>query len=111
MASSKNINKVGSVCYDGIEYNDIVRFKSREPDDIVKEFLHKLTEQFTLEAARRMYITEQATMILNRELILPVLTQALARVSHTFLVKPDFGGNHIQIPRMAYCGLEPDVDY
>jgi len=112
MASSKKkTNKIGSVCYNDIVFDNNVRFKTGASDGIVKEFLYELTEKFTLEAARRMYITEQASSLLYKEQMTAVLTQALASVTNTFLVKPKFEGNHIPIPRLAYSGLDDEVDF
>jgi len=112
MASSiKKNNKIGSIYCDGIEYDNNVRFKSGAPDDIIREFLHKLTVQFSVEAARRMYITEQACTLISKEQVMVVLTQALGTITNTFLVKPQFQGNHAPVARIAYSGLDAEVDF
>lgn len=108
-SSTKKNNKIGSIYRDGIEYCDGVLFKSGLPEDIVKEFLNKLTEQFTVEASRRMYITEQASLLICKEQMTTILTQALATITNTFLVKPQFEESHKPIPRIAYSGLDTEV--
>lgn len=110
-SSTKKNNKIGSIYRDGIEYCNNVIYKLGSPDELVKEFLNKLTEQFTVEAARRMYITEQASSLISRDQITVVLTQALAMLTNTFLVNPQFEGSHEPVPRMAYCGLDTEVDF
>lgn len=110
-SSTKKSNKIGSIYHDGIEYCDGVLFKSGSPEDIVKEFLNELTKQFTIEAARRMYITEQASLLICKEQMTTILTQALATITNTFLVKPQFEESHKQIPRIAYSGLDTEVDF
>jgi hypothetical protein len=103
--------KIGSIFRDGIEYTNNVCFKSGTPDKIVREFLNKLIEQFTVEASRRMYITEQASLLICKEQMTTILTQALATITNSFLVKPRFEGSHEPVPRMAYCGLDTEVDF
>lgn len=110
-SSTKKINKIGSVHHDGVEYARNVRFKSGTPDEIVKEFLNKLIEQFTVETSRRMYITEQALPIICKDQITVVLTQALANITNTFLVKPRFEGDREPVARMTFSGLDAEVDF
>ncbi|OPZ90823.1 MAG: hypothetical protein BWY74_02185 [Firmicutes bacterium ADurb.Bin419] len=58
-----------------------------------------------------MYITEQTSSLISRDQITVVLTQALAALTKTFLVKPQFEGSNEPVPRMAYCGLDTEVDF
>lgn len=83
---------------------------SRDSNEVVNEFMSKFIQQLSVELERRIRFSGQASFLSNREQLIVISTQAAAKITDTFLIKPTFTGIKPPAYWEEFTGADCDVD-